>query len=540
MPETKPSETTKSTELDTSNDKQEKKCLKLVLFLGILSMIGVAIMPLLGSVGMAGPKETGASAKWIAFLGEFHPVFLHLPIGALVLVLVMELGRIFSGGKYKPHTTLALGFAASMAVIAAVFGYFLYLTGEFPHGAEGKLTEDHKRDGIIFSLLVIATFLIRYLSDAFPSKGGLKPAYGIGLIAATAAMISAGHHGGEITHGDPFAKAPWAQEDVEDAITDAEKVDPIIYKHIIHPILEEKCITCHGDKKQKSGLRMDSYAYLLEGGDEEECLVPGDTEQSMMIAYLHLPLEDDLRMPPEGKTQLTPEEIQILEWWVKIGAPETARKSEVEITPVIAKALDTLITPEERARLEKLAKEKEQKELSRQKQKREELEASLSSVNNQFPGSLKYISQENTDLVFSAVSYRSQFTDDNLDILSSTTDSLKELNLGATKITDAGVQKLLVHPAIEILKLSETSITDASLQELAKLKNLRVLNVYGTNITDTGIKALHGHPTLKKIYVWQTKVTPEAAKALQKSLQEKQVDTEGKPIGTTAAVIIGS
>ena len=357
-------------------------------------------------------------------------------------------------------------------------------------------------------------------------------------------LITAAHKGGEMTHGDLFANYPGKTEngkDGDDAGAGAAAItDPIVYKHIIHPILEQKCNSCHGEKKQKSGLRMDSYAALREGGDEEEALVPGDLEASKMIAYLHLPLDDDLRMPPENKTQLTPEEIQILEWWVKIGAPETARKSEVEVTPVIAKALDSLKTPEELAR-EKEAKEKAERELAAaQKKKREALEVTINTVNEAFPGSLKYISQEDTSLVFSAVSYRSQFEDKNLEVLTSTGDSLKELNLGATKVTDAGVQKLIAHSGIEVLKLSETAITDASVAELAKLKKLRVLNLYGTAVTDAGIKALEGHPSLKKIYLWQTKVTPDGAKALEKSLhdaQPKETDEGGTP---AAQVILGS
>ena len=158
---------------------------------------------------------------------------------------------------------------------------------------------------------------------------------------------------------------------------------------------------------------------------------------------------------------------------MKIGAPEEKRLSEVEVTPAITKALDTLITPEEKARRKAAAEALEKERLAAQKKKREALEVSINTVNEEFPGSLKYISQEDTSLVFSAVSYRSQFEDKNLEVLASTGDSLKELNLVSTKVTDAGVQKLASHPGIEVIKLSETGITDASLAELAKLKNLR-------------------------------------------------------------------
>ena len=305
----------------------------------LFAMLGVAIMPWLGETGAANHRGSSASSRWIAFLGEFHPVFLHLPIGAVMLVLVMEIGSMLSRGKYQVHTTLALAFATTTAVLAAVFGHCLYLTGDFTT----ELAEEHKRDGIIFTILLTATFLIRFLLINQPDSKHLKVTYRIGLTLAAAAMISAGHHGGEITHGDPMDKAPWVIRK-DHTMSAGDMADPIIYTHIIHPILEQKCISCHGEKKQKSGLRMDSYAAMIKGGDEEKCLVPGDTKESTMISFLHLPLEDDLRMPPEDKKQLTEEEKQILEWWVEIGAPEKARLSEVkdEVTPAIAKTLEKL------------------------------------------------------------------------------------------------------------------------------------------------------------------------------------------------------
>jgi len=415
-----------SPEIDSdAPSKNSKKCLTAVILLGLIAIAGIAIMPWLGEIGMASEKATTTEGKWLGFLGEFHPVFLHLPIGAFSLVLLMEICRIFTFGKYKPQTTLALAFASGTAVFAAIFGYFLYLSGEF----NGDLIEEHKRDGIIFTIVLIVTYLAKYAADVMPRKGLLKPIYGIGVIATTGAMISAGHHGGEITHGDPLKKAPWIEKE-EEVLSNKDIADPIVYTQIVHPILEQKCISCHGEKKQKSGLRMDSHAALLEGGDEEEALVPGNLEDSMMIAYLHLPLEDDLRMPPEGKTQLTPEEVQILEWWVKSGASETVRKSELEVTPVIAKALNTLKTPEEIAQEEAALKKFEMERLATSKKVRAELKEVLSVVNKKFPGSLKYVSQANTDLVFSAVSYRSQFQDTDIDILSGGIDSLTELNLG--------------------------------------------------------------------------------------------------------------
>lgn len=308
----------------------QKKFFPPVLALGLLAIAGVAAMPFLGEVGMAGDNATGSLGRWVGFLGGFHPLFLHLPIGVLALVVAMEACRFVTRGKYTPRTTLALAFASGMAVFAAAFGHCLYLTGDFP----SEIAREHKRDGTLFTILLGVTFLVKYAADVYPLARALKPGYALGLLLSTAAMISTGHHGGEITHGDPFGRAPWIPHGKK-----TPAADPVIYTDVIHPILEAKCIKCHGPKKQKGDLRMDSYQFLLDGGGETDCLVPGDLEKSAMISYLHLPLDDDLRMPPEGKPQLTAEEIRILEWWVQAGAPETARKSGLATTPAVERAL---------------------------------------------------------------------------------------------------------------------------------------------------------------------------------------------------------
>src|SRR5262249_57927575 len=68
----------------------------------------------------------------------------------------------------------------------------------------------------------------------------------------------------------------------------------------VRPLLVESCLKCHGDKKQSSGLRLDSRAALLEGGENGPAIVPGDPEKSLLVQavrYTH----EDIRLPPKGK-----------------------------------------------------------------------------------------------------------------------------------------------------------------------------------------------------------------------------------------------
>jgi hypothetical protein len=84
----------------------------------------------------------------------------------------------------------------------------------------------------------------------------------------------------------------------------------------VRPLLVQKCQKCHGPKKQESGLRLDSQAALLKGGEHGPAVVPGKAEQSLLIAAIRQ--QGDLKMPPGGK--LSDSQIATLTRWVVEGA----------------------------------------------------------------------------------------------------------------------------------------------------------------------------------------------------------------------------
>jgi len=84
----------------------------------------------------------------------------------------------------------------------------------------------------------------------------------------------------------------------------------------VRPLLAEKCLACHGEK-QKGGLRLDSQAALLSGGDSGPAAVPGDPGKSLLIhAVQH---DAGIEMPPDGK--LPAASIAALTHWVELGLP---------------------------------------------------------------------------------------------------------------------------------------------------------------------------------------------------------------------------
>ncbi len=84
------------------------------------------------------------------------------------------------------------------------------------------------------------------------------------------------------------------------------------------PLLQARCISCHGPEKQKGKLRLDSRAAILKGGENGPSIVPGDPEQSLLIQALRQ-THPDIKMPPKEK--LPADQIDALAAWIKDGAP---------------------------------------------------------------------------------------------------------------------------------------------------------------------------------------------------------------------------
>jgi mono/diheme cytochrome c family protein len=112
----------------------------------------------------------------------------------------------------------------------------------------------------------------------------------------------------------------------------------------IRPLLAENCYKCHGPEKQKGGLRLDSRNALIQGGELGTVLVPGKTEESLIIKAIGYK-DADLQMPPKKK--LTDRQIADLTQWVKLGAPWPGEDKPLGPTAVPAKAMQ--ITDADRA-----------------------------------------------------------------------------------------------------------------------------------------------------------------------------------------------
>jgi len=87
------------------------------------------------------------------------------------------------------------------------------------------------------------------------------------------------------------------------------------FEQSVRPLLAENCYSCHGDKKQKGGLRLDSLQAILKGGESGPAVVPAKPDESLLVEAINY---EGVEMPPNGK--LDPAKVAILTRWVSLGA----------------------------------------------------------------------------------------------------------------------------------------------------------------------------------------------------------------------------
>ena len=91
----------------------------------------------------------------------------------------------------------------------------------------------------------------------------------------------------------------------------------------VRPLLQERCVQCHGPKKQKADLRLDAKPHAFKGGESGPAILPAKSADSPL--YKRITATGDERMPPEGEP-LTAAQIAQIKSWIDTGAiwPETA------------------------------------------------------------------------------------------------------------------------------------------------------------------------------------------------------------------------
>ena len=483
----------------------------------LLSLAGLSLLPLL----QVGDGKT--VPPFALFLGRFHPVILHVPIGLILLALILEHAHLRGLRQWipqvPPETATFLMFCAAMsALVSTVLGWMLSYSG----GYDPVLLQRHFVAGLLTAIGANAALLLKLVSDAYPASRWGAFAYQIVLLATGASLGLAGHLGASITHGEEYL-TEYAPSPVRRALGLPVRLNPadqpwkplaerVVFADVVAPVLTERCVGCHSGQKAKGGLRLDGFAQVMKGGNGGAAVVAGAPVKSNLLRYIDLPETDAKHMPPKGKTQVNEDERLILNWWVEAGVPENATVGTLSLPDDVQLAMERNVPPAIREKQDAAKREKVAR-----------LAGAVTGLQKRVPGTLRAVAPGETDLEFSSAVDPGRFGDEQLRDLASVGENLVLLDLSRTNVTDAGLAALTKMPGLRRLQLQETHVTDAGLLSIKLLPRLEVLNLYDTHITDGGLAVLAPLQKLRRLYVWRTAVTVAGEARLHKLLPNLEI-----------------
>src|SRR6478735_6806603 len=233
----------------------------------------------------------------IEFLGHFHPLLVHLPVGILLMGLLLQwLSRKKKYEVFRQAVPVTLLAGAITGLLSCITGYLLSISDDY----DESLVSWHMWMGIATTLVAFILYA-REKNDQFKINKTLLSVALLILVALT------GHLGGSLTHGSDYLTKPLGNIFNGDTALSAT-IKPIAnvqeaqaYTDVIKPIFETKCYSCHGANKQKGKLRMDDSVKLMKGGKDGIVIEPGKADASEIIKRLTLPPDDDDHMPPKEK-----------------------------------------------------------------------------------------------------------------------------------------------------------------------------------------------------------------------------------------------
>lgn len=426
---------------------------------------------------------------WLQVAGRMHPLILHFPVTLVILyalVTILTPTKTFENKTIRDAADALLLFAAVSSVLTALVG--LFLSREAGYDPEALLW--HKWGGTTVSIFTLAWYYFRNSLRSAKLVTWFASALGVLLI------IFAGHQGAGITHGQNFLLAPMLPEKHERIVSPEEA---IVFADMVKPIIEAKCISCHNSNKAKGDLVMETQALLLKGGKNGKLWDPTLPDLGLLMQRLHLPIEQKKHMPPQGKTQLTEDEITILTQWIRKGASFTLPVAELAPHDTLRMLAQAMFTAAETASYD--------------------FEAADAATVQKLNTVNRVVTEEALQSPALVVSFfNSQlYLPTQLEELKSVKKQIVSLDLSKMLVKDADMKLISEFENLRTLNLSFTGITGATLSELKKLKYLRSLSLSGTQVTAANLKSLAGFPALKTVYTWNSRVSTTDLAAIQKT-----------------------
>ncbi|RRQ47999.1 hypothetical protein DZC72_09680 [Maribacter algicola] len=437
---------------------------------------------------------------FVLFLGRFHPLVVHLPIGILIFAFFLELlSKFQKQSNFDAVIKIALLLGTISAFFASVLGYMLSQSGDYEEG----MLNSHFWLGVATTAVTFLAWVLK--TDFFPLPASFKVVRSnIAILTLIVVLISiTGHYGGNLTHGSDYLTkyAPFNDDKKVELPALASLDEVVVYPYLVEPVLEAKCYSCHNESKQKGNLAMYTPELLMVGGKHGPILIAGDAEASEMYKRVTLPESDDEFMPPEGKTPLTEEEIAILKFWidsVNVDFNKTFAQLKVpeEIQQIAANRLDLTYSG-------KLASDAMPKVNILDVKTIDALISEGFQVRELVLGS----SLLDITLPDKTVNMKDgSVLDKKIALLVGIKDNVIRLDMGGNGVTDEHLKSIGKLSNLQQLKLPDNPISDKGISYLKELSELRSVNLYKTGISKASLSQFSEMTNLRKVYAWQTSI----------------------------------
>jgi mono/diheme cytochrome c family protein len=412
-------------------------------------------------------SEASKSNTILLWFGKMHPLVLHFPIVlgiAIVIYLVF-----FQNNKLEEGTEkLVLVGNALMASMVALLGLFLSKQDAY----DTDTLNLHKWGGLSIALI---SWLLIYLKNIPASiQKIIALSYLLVLLFFT-------HQGALLTHGENALSMPLPEVKVTEEVKTVDS-SLTVYEKAIAPILAQKCVSCHGPDKVKGQLQLQSPELIIKGGKNGSILNGIQNEEAQIIQRIHLPNADEKHMPPDGKLQLTLEELTLLNKWVKAGGNFTIKISELAKTDSLA--------------ILAMAYKAPAKGSGDNKNKAPDLKpynSSYCTVNYLYNGS------EEIEVNFFQGSF---YKIEQLKNLEKIKDKIVSLNMQGMPITKEDLAIIVQFTKLKKLNLNYTTLTLNDLAPLKTITSLKNLSICGMEVNENTLSKFLEKAPFTEINIW--------------------------------------
>ncbi|MAS30425.1 MAG: hypothetical protein CMC46_00565, partial [Flavobacteriaceae bacterium] len=416
----------------------------------------------------------------IKYLGNYHILLLHLPIGGFIFTFLLYLLQNFLKENYSAPINFGLIFSFGSAIITSILGYILHLEG----GYNEALVDRHMWLAIITTILIGITL---YLHKKNFSKKIILSSF----LTSQILISVTSHFGGSMTHGVDYLKIPEFEN--KTALVSYDSIH--VFNQVITPIFDSKCVKCHNINKSKGDLMLTSVDQIMKGGEYGKIIEVNDSDKSRLYTYLNLPLDDEHHMPPDGNAQPTENEIELIKLWIdngtdfenyfKIGEDDYSK----EILNFLPKQIAD-VDPPKRSQLEKL-------------------------IENEFR--IERISSENNfiDIKFQGKTFKQNY----FNLLSKVGENIKRLDLSFVDLSSVNLSKLDDLENLTYLNLNNTSLSSDDLEKLDL--DIQTLILSNNDIDISVFEKFISNPINERVFAYNTITDLELTKEISANSNNK-------------------